>query len=142
MEIMQPDVAALPPTVQAVADVIGMELALKLAREVRFRSLYVPFKLDEHHWISRCIGYPAALRLQAEFVGMLLPLANCRYYYRARALAERNRRIVDAHSKGIARADIAGLLGISLRTVQDVIQRAEKKHETRNLSSRAESNRR
>jgi hypothetical protein len=138
MGVMQQDVAALPPTAQAVADVIGRDLTLKLAREVRFRSLYVPFKLDEHHWISRCIGYPAARRLQSEFVGMLLPLAKCRDI----AISERNRRIVDAHIKGVTKAAIASLLGISVRTVQDVVMRAEKHHETRNLSRHAESNRR
>lgn len=111
----------LPDTAQAVAEVIGRHATLLLADEVRFRSLYVPHRINVRHWIARAIGLGLAERLVEEFAGMQLPLAKCK----AVRMAERDERIVAAHRKGITVNAIADLLKVSRFTVYRAIERHE-----------------
>jgi hypothetical protein len=86
----------LPPTAQVVADVIGREPTLALAKRAKYRAMYVPYRCRDNHWITRAIGRAHADRLSKEFGGLLLPLAKCH----AVILAERDRSIRAAFRAG------------------------------------------
>ena len=109
----------LPPTAQVVADVIGRELTLRLARSVKFRSLYVPKRLPRVHWLRDVIGDDAAETLAEKFQGMQLPLARCANAARA----ARDSRILALADEGQSAAAIGRRLGTPARTVRNVLGR-------------------
>ena len=111
--------AALPPTAQAVADVIGRDATLTLARSVKFRSLYIPKRLPAGHWLRDVLGDQAAEALAEEFQGMQLPLARCANVFRE----ERDRRILNLKREGTPVKDIARTIGMPESTVWKVVYR-------------------
>lgn len=116
--------AELPPTAQVVAEVIGRDATLTLARCVKFRSLFVPKNLPPRHWLRDVIGDQAAERLSNEFPSMQLPLARCANVYRA----DRDRRILEMRANGIEPRRIAAQLNMPESTVRTVIYRKQRAH--------------
>ncbi len=117
-------VAELPPTAQVVAEVIGRDMTLRLARAVKFRSLYVPKYLPTRHWLRDVLGDQAAETLAHEFQGMQLPLARCSNVYRA----DRDRKILAMREQGQSAKDIACALDLKESTVWTVIYRKRRAH--------------
>lgn len=122
--------APLPESAQAIADVIGREATLHLAKHLRYDSLiysksrrcrlfYVPKlkRLTEAYWLVQVIGYENAKLLQEEFGGSLLTLAACSETLRG----ERNHRVINAHKAGKSVQEIAKLHAIAPRTVYDIL---------------------
>lgn len=116
--------AELPPTAQVVAEVIGRDATLRLARCVKFRSLFVPKSLPANHWLRDVLGDDAAERLSGEFPSMQLPLARCSNVYRA----DRDRRILAMREEGHSGEAIAKALGIPKSTVWTVVYRNQRAH--------------
>lgn len=116
---------ALPPTAQAIADVIGREKALALARACRCRTLYVPKALRPGHWIIAVVGEHAARALVAEFPSFRLPLATCANVVKA----ERNRSICAAYRRGQCIVAIAKKHGLSPRQVRNILHAEGNKEE-------------
>lgn len=114
----------LPPTAQVVADVIGREDTLRLARAVKFRSLYVPKQLPARHWLRDVLGDHTAELLAQEFQGMQLPLARCSNVYRA----DRDARIISMRENGQTAKEIARALNLKESTVWTVIYRKQRTH--------------
>ena len=113
----------LPSTAQEVADVIGREATLTLARSVKHRCLYVPKTTQSRHsasgerscaWIERTIGIDLTAKLVKEFGGMQLPLARCACVI----IAERRAKIRAAFEAGKTSREIALEHGISPRWVR------------------------
>jgi hypothetical protein len=68
----------LPPTAQAMAEVIGEESTLAIAFTTRHRCVYVPGgPLRSNSYLVRTIGKEKAQLLKTHFKGMLLPIATC-----------------------------------------------------------------
>lgn len=109
----------LPPSAQAIAEVIGREKTLQLAAVVNYRSLYVPYTLPDNHWIAHTIGIPAARKLRDELGGLSLPLAKCRSV----SLRERDNRILEAYKMGVSKVIIASLLGMSVSGINHALNR-------------------
>ncbi len=80
----------LPPSAQVVAEVIGREKTLLLARTICHRHFYVPKVYPIGHWIPALVGRETAALLQHTFGGELVDLAKCT----SLARAERNKEIV------------------------------------------------
>ena len=112
----------LPPTAQVIADVIGREATLKLAGKVKNRHVYIPYRLDENHWISRTIGYAKAYALKESFGGLDLSLATCEHFY----TRERNARIRDDYKAGKSTVELSAFYGLTIRRVQQIIYVANK----------------
>lgn len=109
---------ALPETAQVIAEVIGREATLKLASKVRNRNLYIPKRADEHHWISRTIGYAKAHALVQEFGGLLMSLATCEHYF----TRERNARIRADYSAGKTTLELAAIHDMTQRRIQQIVE--------------------
>jgi DNA-binding NarL/FixJ family response regulator len=114
--------ADLPPTAQVIADIIGRERTLRLARAVRFRGVYIPADMPARHWLRAVVGDSAAEALSREFGGIQLPLAKCSNVYRA----ERDRRILAMRGQGQTVKTIARTLNLNESTVRTIIYRAQK----------------
>ena len=109
---------ALPETAQVIAEVIGREATLKLASKVRNRNLYIPKRADEHHWISRTIGYAKAHALVQEFGGLLMSLATCEHYF----TRERNAKLRADYTAGRTTLELATIYDLTQRRVQQIIE--------------------
>lgn len=121
--------APLPDTAQAIADVIGREATLHLAKHLRYdhlvtsrstcRLLYIPKKkrLTQDYWLVQVIGLDKATLMQEQFGGCLLSLAKCADTLRG----ERNAKIVNAYKAGKSVPEIAALFGLAQRTISDIV---------------------
>ncbi|XHR29615.1 MAG: hypothetical protein ACFUZC_03465 [Chthoniobacteraceae bacterium] len=109
---------SLPPTAQEIADVIGYDATLILARMVPTRAIYVPHKMPDSHWIVRAIGDRLATKLWEEFHGMHLPLAKCTIV----ATTERRVGIRKAYAAGEAVPAIAAHWGVTAQRVWQLTQ--------------------
>lgn len=107
---------ALPTTAQVIAEVIGESKAVRLARAVSHRSLYIPKTLKPSHWIVKAIGSEAAEKLVEEFPSMLMPLAKCSRIEKV----ERNKKIAELSQRGMSATEIADLMGLNRNTVQSI----------------------
>lgn len=99
----------LPPTAQEVADIIGREATLALARKVKHRCLYVPKHMPPDYWIRREIGDELANKLQKIFAGEQVPLAKCKSI----ACEQRRIGIEAAFHEGKSVQEIALMFGLS-----------------------------
>ena len=124
-----------------IADVIGREATLHLAKHLRYdgliysksrrcRLFYVPKlkRLTESYWLVQVIGYENAKLLQDEFGGSLLTLASCSETLRG----ERNHRVVAAYKAGKSVQEIATLHAIAPRTVYDILFNTRNRNDQRN----------
>ena len=107
----------LPPTAQVIADVIGRDATLLLAGKVANRNLYIPYSLDEHHWIAKVIGYAKAHALKQEFGGLHMSLATCDHYY----TRERNELIKTDYINGISTIALASKYSVTQRRIQHIV---------------------
>lgn len=123
----------LPPTAAEVAQVIGREKTLLLAKSIRHRSLYVPKTLPESHWLRDIIGDEAAARLVAEFQGMQVPLAKCTRL----AGAARNAKIYEMRARGASVPDISKYYGICESTIWTILYRQRGKRASPRRPSRS-----
>lgn len=112
----------LPETAQVIADVIGREATLKLASKVSNRNLYIPKRMEEHHWISRTIGYAKAYSLTQEFGGLLMSLATCEHYF----TRERNAKVRADYLAGRSTLELATIYDLSQRRVQQIVGKSQK----------------
>lgn len=112
----------LPPTAQAVADVVGRDHALALASSVKCRTLYVPKSMPSGHWIRSVVGDDAAEALAAEYPGFSLRLASCS----AITKAERDKKIYSRFLNGDPVSNIAKSFRVSKRLVWLVVAKMKK----------------
>lgn len=130
--------AELPQSAQLIAEVIGRDATLALAKGCKHRKLYVPKVLCaghssvtgrtdgvvrrrctcKGHWIARTIGDDLAVKLSWTFGGEILDLAGC---YVVHAL-ERNQRIRAEYDAGRSRMDLMIEHGMSERAIRYIIQ--------------------
>jgi hypothetical protein len=104
----------LPDTVREIAEVVGVNSALKLSGRVRHRKLYVPKEFKEGHWIATEIGESEARRLSKTFGGCLLDLASCF----ALRTAQRREAMRREYQAGASVHDLMARHGMSKRGVQ------------------------
>lgn len=122
-----------------IADVIGREATLKLAKATKNRKLYVPKKMCaghevkrcgktskepkpgctcRGHWIANVVGDTLAVKLSKEFGGESLDLAPC-YYVHA---VERNKRIRDEHAAGKHPLTLSKEHGLTTRAISYILK--------------------
>jgi hypothetical protein len=122
---------SLPDSVTPVAEVIGVDAAMKLVRNWPRTNatsttkgrvvIYVPITLAAEHPLIGIIGEVNAQKLVERFRGELLFLASC-----ASIVAkQRDRAILDAIEMGATTETAARVLGVSLRHAYR-IKRADK----------------
>jgi len=128
---MQQDyVAPLPETAQVIAEVIGREMTLHLAKHLKYenlhharrgqcRLLYVPKikKMTDDFWLVKIIGTENALKLQKEFGGCLLTLASCH----ETLIGERNYKICNGFKAGKSVTELSSLFGLSERSIYYIV---------------------
>lgn len=112
------DIGELPASLQEMVRVIGLPATLSLVDLRGGIRLYVPFEMTPEHWLSRLIGFEAAVKL-ARYYGGQDP------FFIPRALnamiAARNKVIKDKYSKGKTQAQLAREFNLTERWVRDIV---------------------
>lgn len=138
-EPSKPEDIELPESAQVIADVIGREATLKLAKATKNRKLYVPVTMCaghdvtqcgrtskktrprctcRGHWIAGVVGDEMAVKLSQTFGGESLDLAPC-YYVHA---VERNHRIRHEHAAGKSILVLMAEHGMSNRAIRYIVK--------------------
>lgn len=122
--------AALPQSVQEIADVIGRERALYLVGQLprcgkrAWRVvLYVPQQLSSDHMLVELLGWEDAKALVAAFGGMILQLGTCRNVLRH----YRNQTVARMYEDGMDIGDIADSIQMTERSVRNILWAMEPK---------------
>lgn len=111
--------AHLSPTLNLIADVIGLAAALKLAEHFGGTEIYVPLRIREDHPVARAIGVEAALLLARELgghTGVRIDMPKADEVTRAR----RNQAIVAAEQAGVTKPALARRHGLSTRRIRQI----------------------
>lgn len=108
----------LPPLLQRVADVAGLDAALALAERHGGRRVKLPSRLHARHWLVETVGADAASKLLEHFgQGSLdIPLGPAGCFAKLRR--ELNRRYAELEERGASTAQIARDLGMSERAIR------------------------
>lgn len=118
----------VPHTIRTVADVIGMEAAVRLARAAYSnRQVYVPAgRIGPEHRISRVLMPDEVRSLQNHFGGELLPFPTLRGAKRDRASQLKQREIAaDIKAGAMTHSAIARKHGVSKQWVHRVARKIE-----------------
>lgn len=109
----------LSPTLNRIADVIGLALALRLAEHFGGGEIYVPLRVREDHPVARVIGVDAAAQLARELgghAGARIDVPKADDVTRA----GRNRAIVAAVETGVSKQALARQHGLTTRWVRKI----------------------
>lgn len=116
------DWALLPQSLQAMADVIGLDGVLALVKAFGGVRLYVPTRLPDEHILVELLGRGAAERLAAEYGGQPhfdIPRAE------GLVRALRNRRILADRAAGRSLRELALQYRLTERQVAKIVAPAD-----------------
>lgn len=103
----------MPVVVAEIESIAGTEAALKLALAKGGRSVYIPFDVDESHWLAQVVGLEAARKICNHYrvgntgVRLLIPTAK---------LAIQRRRLREALEAGASAPEAAQAAGMHERS--------------------------
>lgn len=107
----------LPPILQEVADLIGVELTLRLVSEFGGWRVYVPKNLTDDCELTRAIGLDAARAVATAWAGQFLWVPKCVAAQRA----QRDAEIIRRFAAGEKVTSLAREFGISGRHVYVIL---------------------
>lgn len=118
-DAMQLAPESLPPSIQAVAEVVGLPATLRIVESYGGIRLWVPKTIGEDHELMQLIGRDQAMSLVSVFGGEVLSVPRC-----ASAIRElRDEAIREARSAGEPVAKLARRHGLTERQVFTILQR-------------------
>ena len=115
-----PDVSWLPETLAEIAEVIGVEAALRIGQLKGGADCYIPAGVTDDHWLTKLIGREAAQKLCAHYrvipasgqgQGVTLRLARG-------GLALARRRYYELRAQGESIAGCARICGVHKNTAR------------------------
>ena len=111
----------VPNTVRTVAEVIGMDAAVRLlAAPGKNQCVYIPQHIKPAHRLTTILREPELKAMQRMFGGELLPYPSARGVKR-RIKAERKAQAIrSAIAEGLTTAEIAAKHGVSERFVRRI----------------------
>ncbi|MDH2918485.1 MAG: hypothetical protein PXX73_04750 [Sideroxydans sp.] len=115
------DLHLLPPSMQELAQVVGITVLLDLVAAYGGTPLYVPSKGTSNQELLRVLGKPAFTALQARYAGERIEIALCERALRI--LVHRNIR-ADLVA-GMSKAAIARKYRYTVRGIFDIEMRGE-----------------
>lgn len=111
----------LPGILAEVAQLAGVEAALRLAERHGGARRYIPHKCSPEDWLAKAIGFDAAKQLVRIYAGDTVQIASCRNLIgrlRARTL----------RLAGLSVPQIVKQVGMSQRCVERYVQGVPKGH--------------
>ena len=121
--------ASLPESLREIAELVGVDGAMALARRWGGRRLYVPTVMpDITHPIADVLGLDKAHALAACFGGQRLLIPQAAAFQRL----QRDQEIERQHADGVPVSEIAERFGVSERQVFAILARVRGSGERRN----------
>jgi hypothetical protein len=109
----------VPPSVRSVADVIGLDAAVRLMRATyENRQVYVPARDVKDHRLSGILHPDEFKALKRVFGGELLPYPSARGVKRKIAAERKAQAILSDIEQGMSSKEIAAKQGVSCRYVR------------------------
>jgi Xaa-Pro aminopeptidase len=112
------DKALLPPTIQEIVEVVGLESALKLVDAYGGTRVWFPERPEPDHHLVKALG-DAAYALCERFALEWLDIAKCQRALRA----VRDAAIVEMLRQGHTQAEVAREVGLTWRQVANIAAR-------------------
>lgn len=103
----------LPPLLDEIAEMAGLEAALSLAEAAGGEKRYIPERPAPDHWLTQACGPEAAGKIGHRFGGTLLEIPRGP----AGNAAKTAKRIRDMLAQGASSNEIARVTGVVFRTV-------------------------
>lgn len=103
----------LPPLLDEIAELAGLEAALALAEAAGGEKRYIPGDPTPDHWLTQACGAQAAAKIAYRYGGNLLEIPRGP----AGSAAKTARRIRDMMEAGASSNEIARATGVVFRTV-------------------------
>ena len=120
----------IPRTVKTVAEVIGMDAAIRLAQVSRNNQVYVPAtRLRPDHPLTSVLQPGELQALQRHFGGELMSYASASGLRRKVATDRRRQAIVQGLQAGLSHHEIADRVRCTWRHVRRVARRAGLLHD-------------
>lgn len=111
----------VPHTVRTVAEVIGMDAAVRLLQAPgKNECVYIPQRIKPGHRLTTILQPDELTALQRTFGGELLPYPSARGMRRRRAAERKAQAIQQDVSDGISASEIAAKHGVSERYVRRI----------------------
>lgn len=117
---MELDIDQLPPQAAEIAEVVGVEPALRLVKAWGGVRLYVPQQMPEDHLLVSTLGRAEADALAARYGGETIQIPRCLHALRA----VRNGEIRRARAAGASPALLALRHGLTERQVYAILAAA------------------
>ena len=111
----------LPPKLREIAEVVGLEAAIRLAEHWPGIRLFVPQRVHLQHPVALAIGMRAAEQLAARYGGETVCVPKAERYLRA----IRNAEIVQRYQAGESAATLAREYGIHENHVYALVAREQ-----------------
>lgn len=117
----------LPGVLREIAEIVGVDATLTLARARGGTEVYIPAQSRPGHWLVKAVGEQAARRICREYAGatLMLPLGPTGTMAQARHVADR--MIREGHSS----AAIASTVGLTTRAIERRRQRRRDRRDPR-----------
>lgn len=115
----------VPPSVRMVADIIGLEAAVRLTQAVgRNSAVYVPSSpIAPDHRLARILQPRELSALQSHYGGDFIPLPSARGIKRKVKAERRRLRILELSGEGMTPSAVALAVGCSRQYAERVIKR-------------------
>ena len=109
----------LPPVLQEIERMIGLELTMKLVERWGGLNLYIPERMPKNHRLARTIGAEAAQRLSGAYGGdtIIMPRA---HQYKA---VQRQIEVFIRHKAGEPVEKLAAVFNVTWRAIYIMISR-------------------
>lgn len=114
--------ARLPGILAEIADVAGEPAAVMIAALKGGRTIYIPARVSEQHWLVDCVGRELAEKICRHFSAdgrgqyFEVPIAGTGVFPQLRRMVAK--RIHELDQGGASMSKIAGEVGVTTRTVR------------------------
>jgi Mor family transcriptional regulator len=109
----------LPPVLQEIERMIGLELTLKMVERWGGLNVYVPEKLPRNHRLARTIGLEAAQRLSDVYGGDTIIMPRAHQF----KCVQRQIEVFQRHKAGEPVEKLAASFGVTWRAIYIMISR-------------------
>lgn len=116
------DRAWMTPLLNKIADVAGVQAALRIGREKAGQQIYIPDTAKPDHWLAQLIGFEAAARMSEVWGSKSLDIPPALAGDKKRRAANLARLIAEGYSIN----KIVAITGLSRSTVKEHLKKRPK----------------
>lgn len=109
----------LPPLMQDIANIVGFDDTLKLAKTYGGTRIHVPVDMNTHHKFATLLGMEQAQKMRAAFQGETIVIAQCTNYFKQ----QRNTEIIKQYNNNTSTHTLARENGLTERQIYTILSK-------------------